>query len=478
MSTKDQRIPLAKSNGCRKQIDDKGYHAILETVFRVAKIDISGLARATKYTTVKISSRLSACGSLVRTIVDVGLTKLRHKTVKALVEHISQSLPTADASYCEPLVVDYFKALAILLEYTAHVEHLSADDWHELLDFCMETARDLNRSVESNGANASNLPSGDSSRGRHIVAPNTPLDTVQSFSSHDSQRLLYPQLQGSNEDVLLCIRHLVIVPNAPVAGKAEMILTVVLDLLGTYPHLSKIQQVLYEILDSILSKIVISDMSLSLRTVSAMIPLVRKSWQRATINQRELMLSLLLRGQSLLPQLIRSDSKDVTLNLGALLEVVKGQYCARKPREQLQMEDLDFSKPNTSSHKRPPLSIKAMSLRLGKTKSEEPWCVIHVSASIYVVLEQILADKSLPEEDEFRINAKRQKRSSPVDELLQYMREPHIPSKLYALQVIAFAYELHGFEPRLLQDTAESIMSHISNDDSHVVSWAILAVAR
>ena len=414
----------------------------------------------------------------MRTIVDVGLVKFRYKTLKALVEHISQSLPTADAGYCEPLLFDYFKALATLLEYRAHVEHLSSNDWHELLEFCIETARDLNRSVQYNGANLSNLQSGNSSRSRRVAAPSTPVDETQSFSSHDSQRLFYPQLQGSNEDILLCLRHLVIVPSAPVASKVESILNIVLDLLKTYPHRSKIQHILYEILDSILSRIVISDTSSSLRTVGALIPLIVKSWPQATFNQRKLMLSILLCGESLLSQVTRSDGEDATMNLVALLKAIKKQYCDRKPREQLQIEQLDFSKPVTSSHQKPPLSVRAMSLRPGTTMGEEPWCVIHVSASIYVVLEETVTDKVQYEEDDFRINAKRHKRSSPMDELLQDIRSPQTAFKVYALQVLAFAYEQHIFEPRLLQDTAELLMSHISNDDSLVVSWAIFAVAK
>ena len=439
---------------------------------------MSALARASKSTASKVSNRLAACGGLVRTIVDVGLMRFRHTTVKALVEHISQCLPTAHDDYCEPLIVDYFKALGILLGYEAHVEHLSSDEWHELLDFCINTARNLNRSEEPVDQNVSTLQSNLSLRSRRALTSNGAPEHSHSFSSRESQRLSYPQLQRSNEDIMLCIRHMTIVPNAPVVEKAEAILDVTLDLLATYPHLSKVLQNLYETIDSVLSRIIINNISLSFRTVSALIPLFRKTWKRATLNQRELMLSLLLRGESFFPQLIRSEAGDAISSLGALLEVIKGQYCSRKPRELLQVDDLDFSDITALLSEHTPLKIKVMRLRTGALKGEDPWCVIHVSATIYTISERLANESACTEEDDFRANAKRQKRSRPIDELLQFLKESHLPSKVYALQVVTMLFNQISFEDTLLPDVADLLMLHISHDDTTVASWAIVAIAR
>ena len=269
-----------------------------------------------------------------------------------------------------------------------------------------------------------------------------------------------------------------IVPNAPVADKAEPILDVMLDLLTTYPHLSKIQQNLYETIDSVLSRIIISHISLSLRTVGALIPLVRKTWQRATPNQRELMLSVLLRGESLFHSLIRSEGGDSITSLGVLLDAIKMQYCSRKPREQLQIDDLEFSNMNILSSQHAPLAIRAMRLRTGAIKAEDSWCVIHISSTIYAILEEIATKNACLEEDDFRASSKRQKRSSPVDELLECLRGSDLPYKVYSLQVIAMLFEQVSFEDSILHDMTDLLISHISQDDSTVVSWAIVAVAR
>ncbi|KAL9126224.1 MAG: hypothetical protein Q9217_004696 [Psora testacea] len=464
-----------------KQVDDKGYHAILETVFRVAKIDISALSRASKYTSAKIASRLSACASLVRTIVDVGLSKLRYKTVKALVEHISQSLPTADAGYCEPLILDYFKSLATLLGFKAHVEHLSSDDWHELFKFCIETARDLNRPTQSVGYDTNGRSSqlNHKLRSRRYATPSTVGEQHHSFSSYESQQLAYPQLQGSNEDILLCIRHLISGANAPVVEKAEVTLEVLLDLLGTYPHSSKIQQSSYEAVYSIVSRTISSDTSLSLQIMRSLLPLIRTSWQRASQNLRETLLSILFRGEILFaPLLASNDGIDVKLGLVAFSEILKDQYCARKPREQLLIEDLDLSDTVPSGALRAPLSLHCASVRFGALKVEEPWATIYIGASICALLQRSATGNTKSEEvEDLPASPKRQKMISPLDELLYFMKSPQKATRMYSLQIAAFVFEKHDFDSNLLQNILESLLLALSDDDVHVVSWAIFALA-
>lgn len=452
-----KQLPHLKSNSFRKQVDDKGYHAILETVFRIAKVDIIGLARATKHTSSKIASRLSACASLIRTVVEVGLVKLRYKTVKALVEHISQTLPTADADYCEPLLVDYFKALSTLLGYRAHVEHLSPDDWHEISQFCVETAQDLNRLTSLRNGDVS------SNHGSH---------------SSGSQKSAYPQLQVSNEDILLCLRHLLSAANAPIIEKAESVLNLVLDLLSSYAHRNKIQHNLYEIIDSILARILTSNTSLSLRTMGSVIPLIGKTWERATQSQREPMLSILVRGELLLGHLTHSENGTEFLDdLGNLLAVMREQYCKVKPKDQLSMEHLEFSG-LASSGSQANLTLHAASLRICTHKGEEPWHVIHVSAAIYVALDTTATLRLEPDEnDGFPNPSKRRKISRPMDNLLQDVKNTEPPIRVYALQVLAFSFSQKRLKKVDAQEITDLLMSIISGDDSSVVPWAILAVA-
>ena len=467
---------------CRKQVDDRTYHAILETVFRVTKLDISAISRASKYTSSKIATRISAGAGLVRTIVEVGLSKLRSKTVKALIEHIIQSLPTADAGYCEPLVLDYFKALATLLGFKAHVEHLSSEDWRELIDFCIDTARDLNRTSLSSedSVNDESIQGSLRSRSNRTNTPGILRDRQNTFSSHQPGQPLYPQLQGSNEDILLCIRHLTTAPNAPFLEKADVMLTVLLDLLASYQHSGKIQQSSYEVIGCILSRIISSDKSLALRTMTLIIPLIRASWQRASQGLREILLTILLRGEVLFsPSVASAEISDVTSSFAALLDTMKDQYCTRKPREQLILDDFDLSDTAPSPSSQVPQRLRCASQRFGMFKGEESWATVYVCASIYAVLDHRATASAKGEQmNDSRPHAKRQKRARPLEDLLLLMRGNQRATRMFSLQVAAFVFDRYHFDLDLLQNFLDAVLQHLSDDDGLITSWAIFALAR
>jgi len=472
----------------RKRVDDKGFHAILETVFRVVKLDSSAFAKKSKNVrstiAIKARNRLTACAGLVRTIVEVGLPKLRYRTVRAIAEHISQSLATSDAGYCQPLVFDYFKALAGLLEYKAHVEHLTTDDWRDLTDFCLDSARDINKTTDENdsyshnGAASRNGDNSFRSRASRSGTPSLGREQGRSFGDHVSQRPTYPILQQSNEDIVLCLQHLVSVPTAPVLDRAPVILTTLFDLLQSYPYLSKIQQAVFETISSVMSRIVVSDTALSLQTMSLLLPFIRTCWERASQTLREILLSILLQSEILLPTLLSSDSAAGSkADLSALLEISREQYCNRKHREQLHLEDMELCDQAISNKRKTPFSLTCGAVRSGAYRAEEPWTLIHVSAAICVILEKHATSGGKVEEvEELRNLPKRQKIALPLAELFQFAKGLHRHEKLYALQVLAFVFEMHEFDIGSLQTHLEMLLPGLSDDDGLVASWTMFSI--
>ncbi|KAG8530380.1 uncharacterized protein KY384_004882 [Bacidia gigantensis] len=462
----------------REWIDDKSYHAILEAVFRVVKVDSSQLARATKYTVSKISARLSTCASLVRTIVEVGLRKLRSRSVKAIVDHIIQSLPTSDGDYCEPLLIDYFKALSTLLSYHAHVDHLNTDDWHELTGFCIQVTGDLNKAAYSPESENSIFIESNGLRKRPVMPASVSSERSNGLSKTNSQSLAFPQMQGSNEDVLMCLKLAISTSSAPVMEQAESILEVILLLLRSYPHLAKIHQTCYEVVEHIMARTIVNDITMSLKLLNDLIPLIQRSWQRATFAQRESMLAIILQGQILLPSLLRSTTHlDVRVHLEALLETMRVQYCGRKGREQLLLEDIDLTDIESQAFLESPLSLKAASIRLGVFKAEEPWCVVYACSSIYAALEED-AKVRLEKEDESRKHVKRRKMNRWSEDLLDFVQIAQNQTRLYAIQTVAFVFDRQHFEDSSLTRILETLMSQLTNDDVTMMSWAIFAIMR
>lgn len=464
---------------------DDSYHTVLESVFRVATIDKSNYARASKSTKTRVEGRLSACAALVRTVVEVGLRKLRYKTVKALVDHIIQTLPTADGGYCDPLIADYFRALATLLEYKAHPEHFLGDDWHEVTDFCLQAAVDLNRSSELHESGLTNggkfVNGSRSNRDGHSrsATPRTVGDHSRKSTNNSSQRTANSRLKGSDDQIVLCLQHLASVPNAPVFDRADVVLATLVEMLQSYHKVSATQQAAFECINSIMSRIVAINVDLPLQTMKRVIPLLRRFWEpkegAATLN--DTLLAFLSYGEILLPRMISGDeTSDSSATLQALVEVLRDDYCQRRPRGQLQLDDLVLIDPCRSTSSQMPLSIKTLQVRLDGLKAESPWCLLSRSAAIKVVLENAtIARQGTLDGDELQ-DSKRQKLEHPMDDMLHHVKGSLLPEKLYALQMFVFIYDILPFDEGTLQCHLDALLPCLTESDGSIVSWTMLAM--
>ena len=467
-----------------KQVNDTGYHTILETVFRVVKLEASNYFRATKYTRPKVESRLSGCATLVRVVVEVGLRKLRYKTVKALIEHITQTLPTADASYCAPLCKDYLKALTSLLGFKAHPEHFLGDEWHDVVDFCLETARDLRRSTSTTDLDFSNgtrsFHGSASLRGTQgrTGTPGANGDLSRMSSLNASQLALFPQLRDNQLEIATCLQHLTSVPNAPIFDRAKTIFTVIANLLDSYPKVGSIQQILFECINSILSRVVANDIDLALQIVERALHLFRNFWDVKDNTLKESLLVLLSYSEILLPRIITEDTAgNRKAELSAIVESLRDDYIARRQRDQLQLDDLllvDITEPALA---RLPLSNKTIQLRNGALKAEHPWCLISLSAAIIVALENnVVTQENLDSSESHNLPPKRQRMTHPLDDIFASTKASLSSEKLYALQILVFAFDLVNLDESSLLGFLESLLLNVSDDDGSIVIWTIFAI--
>lgn len=468
----------------RKKVKDGGYHTILETVFRVVKLESANLVRASKSTKNKVESRLSACASTVRLIVDVALQRLRYKTIKALVEHITQTLPTADAGYCEPLLKDYLKTLVTVFDYKAHPEHFLGNEWHEAVDFCIDLACNLNRTYEPDELGFSNRVRalhGSNSRRENLsrsVTPSTFGDHGRKLGNTGSQRAAYPHLRDNDREVLHCLRNLTSVPNTPIMDKAYKILITLVELLQSYPRISTIQQPALESINSTISRVITNDISLAIEVSNKIIPLFRQLWGSKDATLKEALLIFLSYVEVLLSRMITTDNTgDCKDALNAIVEVLRDDYCSRRHREQLQIEDLSLRDPTSRVASQIPLSTKIHEVRMGSLKAEHPWCLISSSAAVMVALEIEVGAREKPSDiDEIPVPAKRQRLIHPLDDLLHSARGSLLPEKLYALQMLVFVFDSLNLERSTLQSYLDVLLPCLSDDDGLIASWAMLAM--
>ncbi|KAI4263133.1 MAG: hypothetical protein L6R42_001710 [Xanthoria sp. 1 TBL-2021] len=463
-------------------LSDKAYHQILEALFKLVKVDSSAYSKA-KGSSQKsqATSRLSACADAVRILVEVGVTKLRRKTVKALLDHITQTLPAADGAYLEPLSLQYFKTLRTILECPSHPEHLAAKEWHELADFCIQATKDLIHTSSDSITSSFDGDESSSFSGGRLNRSATP--SIRSASvigrpnSHASRSQRASQLTVPAEDIIPCLKYLVSTSNGPVLEKAQTLVETLLDFLLSSTHKDHVQQLAFETMNTVLSRICTSDVALTLRSIEGLVPIIRRNWSTKSPSLREHMLVPLVLGDPYLPHLSFRDSEDQLVDLLDLLEVMREEYCRRHDRDQLQIDDLDLAEAFDQHQKEKPLSLRAFRLRFGVLKAEASWSLICVTATITSILHlrcQHLLDHADPAGA--RRATKRRKREDPIATLFQRVKMSTLPDKVHALQVLCFVFEIAQFEAAALQGYVEPILTHVSDKNSPLCSWSMLAI--
>ena len=465
-----------------QELGDKSYREILDALFRLTTTDCSTYAKTSKdHLKNGAALRLSACAGVMRMVVEMGVKKLRFKTVKALVEHIIQTLPMSIKGYYEPLLADYFKSLRTVLEYHTHSEHLSGEEWVEVTEFCNSTLHDLNA---ASSASHSRLASGNSSvtsfRSRHgrSPTPGTVADSGFKASNRGSKRAAETNLRSIAEDLVLCIKHLVSASNAPVLDHAQVTLTNLCDLLSTLSSPGIELQTVFESINSIVTRIMTDDISLMEQTMRILLPNIWRLWDIKSPTLKDHMLISLLCGDVYFSRLVYTDETgDCTNDLSRLLQVFRHEYYKRPEREQLQLEDLDLPDHPFCSER--PSSLKAFELRSAALRAEQPWTMLYISASIIIVLS---ADRSTREKSsgaQYVENPpKRRKTIKPINEILADANSTDMQQKLFALQVLTFVFDRIVVDVVSLKHYLEPLLHCLSDDNANIVSWALLVLTR
>ncbi|KAL9584487.1 MAG: hypothetical protein Q9203_004640 [Teloschistes exilis] len=467
-------------------LPDKAFHQILEDLFRVIKVESSTFTKAKSASQKNPAAlRLSNCANVLRTLVEVGTRRLRLKTVKALLDHVTQTLPSSDGGYFEPLAAEYFKILRTVLEFPPHPEHLTPDEWHDLTDFCIQATRDL---CDRQNDNNVSLSFGDetvlSSRER-LSRSSTPngrsLPAVRRLNSNtksQTQTSYDSKYKAPAEDVIQCLKHLASTSNGPILQKAQAIVGTLLDFIPTSTTNDLVQQVAFETINVVMSRTYINDVSLTLRTIESLISVVRRCWATKSTTLKTHMLVPLLLGIPHLPRLVSSDPERQTKALLDLVDTMREEYGRRHARDQLQIDDLDFF--DTTAHvlQERPFCLQAFSLRVAMLHAESSWSLLLVTASIIVTISRRMGPKEhAGGPDAMRQVTKRRKTEDAIDSLFQLVKFSALAEKIYALQILCFIFDSMQFEPSMLKTYIETILYHISDKSSSLCSWAMLAIA-
>ncbi|MCJ1393539.1 Serine/threonine-protein kinase tel1 [Xylographa bjoerkii] len=459
-----------------QELNDDGFHTIFEALFRVTQSEKSNHAKTSGRTKSQSDGRLSACAGLLRLAVKIGVRTVRKKTVRALIDHITQALPSSDDQYHEPLLSDYVKALRIILEYQPHLEHLSKKEWHGLVDFCNDGIQ-FTISVAERRTNTSSLANGSSLFSRSST-PSTMGSSLGQARKLGSGSTTDGNTVKILDDFAFCLSCLLRTTNATIMDKASAVTEVLLALLQA-PATGSAHQATFMCLNLILIKCVTQDIDLVRNMFKSTLPHIRRLWQTKSAGLKEEMLITLIYGENLISNLLNmEDHHGCRSDLQGLLDICTAEYVKRAERDQLQLDDLDLTAAFADLKDKAVLSLPTMRLRLGNPRSEWAWASLRVITTIF----RALYDFSCSSSSELTVNRiakpqKRRKVTNRFDALLNSLHSASPQDSLLALKLLTFILGSISLDQNQLQQIIEALSTCLSRDNSIQANWSMIATA-
>ncbi|KAI9775556.1 MAG: Serine/threonine-protein kinase tel1 [Geoglossum umbratile] len=459
-------------------LNDKGFHRIYEALFRVTSSEKSLYVKTTRANLKsQLSGRLSQCAAVLRVAVEVGVKRLKYRTVIALTDHIVQTLPTAGEGYCEPLSLDYIKALRTLLEHQPHVEHFLKDEWISVVEFCCEGT-----TLHGHGRVVQGISSKDQSMPAQPVPPNRGSSSKLAIRPPTNRATNNLQSKANTEELVFCLQQLVSAPNAPVLEKAQTVFTAVLRFLSSSSAVSRAHQAAFAALNSVLARTRTDYISLTEGVLREAIPLMSHLWTSKSSSLKDEMIITLIYGKSHINRMmLDGNSENDRAHVESLLEALKSDYSRRLDREQLSLDDISLLKQGDPACEHTPLRLRSCCLRNGSIRSEQSWMVPQLISLLILSLDVSESQPRMTRTVSAEASHKRQRTTQlsggHFSELLRETKSPHVGTRICALQALVFALEERNLAEAGLKSTINQLVACVSDDSTAIASWALLAIA-
>ncbi|KAK3683108.1 Serine/threonine-protein kinase tel1 [Vermiconidia calcicola] len=469
---------ILRNNSKLETLSDGSFHRIYEVLFVVAVSEQSTYVKAkTGKIRTAAEKRLSNCASALRLAVEVAVRIVKLKTVKSVLDHITETLLLPGGQLCEPIALDYARCLRALLSYQAHVEHLRDQERERTARFCVECIHNADCDVEDDDAasGAEIHPTADAFTGLSYRSSRSHL---KDSGGSQGGRSLEKQIA---EEMVVCLSLLTAAPNASHGTSTATLLWALIDFLKKTSVTGRAHQDAFAAINHILAWTRTEDIGLTRKATGSIVRLIRFYWSIKSSSplKDEMLITCSYLRPYFFSAMQHDDGLTARPELSSLLDVMKMEYGKRQDRDQLHVEDLRFEFADMPSRRMNSIHTAIFGLRCGNTRAEGNWATVDTLSSLSNVLSNRSCDEaSSDEEDGLSPRPrKRQRLTDEFDENFASSISGSTPSRVCALQILMFLAQQKAFSSKQILKTIDKLSVSCAEDNALVASWALLALA-
>ncbi|KAK8124784.1 Serine/threonine-protein kinase [Apiospora kogelbergensis] len=461
-------------------LNDKHYHQILDTLFRCALSEKQAFYSSKKTARGTAPAKLAKCAEALRVVIEAGASRLKRKTLVAIIDHITQTLPGPDAELVEPLLQGYIKALMALLSHPTSVELLAtydAEGWYDCVDFSLQTiARYIDAGdTDSDPYRSSPAPTAQT----FSMTFSTPRSTAGSSTQRSGNHLEKSRLH----DLLNCLLSLISAANAPLQKRVKDISSVGIQVLKLPSSgVATSLQVAFSIINVALNYAQTDDVEQAESMVVELVPLIGHWWQAkiaskddALLNNLQVeMLKALYTMHMQLEGLVQKNDPTIVASVEDLCDLLWSAYARRDSRSRLQQDDLSYSA--VPRHQKS-LVTHVFGIRPHNVEAERRWAVVHTLSLMEATLWRASQLAQPRDDDEQDRPRKKRRMASGYSRLRQRLLSPDLNVQLAALQVIPFFVADVRITEAFTIETLLLLANLTAHKNANISVWAMIATA-
>jgi ataxia telangiectasia mutated family protein len=456
-----------------------------EIIFKASVVEKTLFDKQSKSTMRKaVGTRLQTCGSVLRAAVELGVKILKIKTVRVVYKHIMDILPIGHRM-CEPISMDYVKALRVLFQYAPHTEHLLSDEWEALANFCcthVRTQLGLSSEGEENDTEMMEVEDRNPRGKGPMLVRESSTSSRRSTGGSGPQYQATARLSHESEELLLCLRGLLASPNAPVLANIKPVCDALLGFLRSQRTYTRAHQHVFSSLNFVLSVATTNDLTIVSRVSQEILPIINRLWDTKSPGFKDEMMISLIHCQPHIRAIIRSpEGRALRTSVENIFETLCTEYISRSDREMLQLDDVSFPADIGQTTAIAPLSLRTISLKTNAqhSRAEQTWMIPSLLALVVEMLDVSgSSNRRMRGNNDLDGTRKRQRMYDHSSEMMRFARSSNTSRKLLALQVISFLGDLGGINEQEFSSIMQDLQEACSDDNSAVTGWALIAMGR